>query len=296
MHFSRVALIGRYQDSGMDAPLRELAKVIEQAGIQVIIEKDTAYNTHIKEYHTGSLEQIGELADLAIVMGGDGTMLAAARSLCRYAVPLLGINHGRLGFITDIPIHQAVQAVEAVLEGKFTIEKRTLLEGSIIRDKKVLTSDLALNDIVLGRSERSGMIEVSVEYDGSHMYSQRSDGLIVSTPTGSTAYALSANGPIIHPAVDAFLLVPIAPQTLSYRPIAVPSSGTLTLTLTDTSRAGGRASVHFDMQTWTDLQTGDKIMITKASHKVQFLHPVGYSYFSTLRKKLSWNVMPSSID
>lgn len=292
MHFSIVALIGRYQDSGMDAPLRELASVLTQANIKVIIEKDTAKNTGVREYHTGSLEQIGQIADLAIVMGGDGTMLGAARALCKYAIPLLGINHGRLGFITDIPVHDSINAVKAVLEGKFTIEKRTLLEGSVIRDRKILTTDLALNDIVLNRSGRGGMIEISVDYDGAYMYSQRTDGLIVSTPTGSTAYALSANGPIIHPMVDAFLLVPVAPQTLSHRPIAVPSSGTLTLTLSNVSRAGSGASVHFDMQTWSDLQEGDKIMIKKASHKVQFLHPVGYSYFSTLRKKLHWNIMP----
>lgn len=292
MHFSIVALIGRYQDSGMDTPLRELAKVLEQAGIKVIIEKETARNTGVHEYHTGSLDQIGELADLAIVMGGDGTMLAAARGLCQYSVPLLGINHGRLGFITDIPVHDSIQAVKAVLDGRFTTEKRTLLEGSIIRDKKVLATDLALNDIVLNRSGRGGMIEIAVEYDGVHMYNQRADGLIVSTPTGSTAYSLSANGPILHPAVEAFLLVPVAPQTLSYRPIAIPASGMLTLTLSDISRTGTGASVHFDMQTWSDLQTGDKIMIKKASHKVQFLHPVGYSYFSTLRKKLHWNIMP----
>ncbi|NOL49561.1 NAD kinase [Pelistega europaea] len=292
MHFSIVALIGRYQDSGMDTPLRELAKVLEQAGIKVIVEKETARNTGVHEYHTGSLDQIGELADLAIVMGGDGTMLAAARGLCQYGVPLLGINHGRLGFITDIPVHDSIQAVKAVLDGRFTTEKRALLEGSIIRDKKVLATDLALNDIVLNRSGRGGMIEISVDYDGVHMYNQRADGLIVSTPTGSTAYSLSANGPIIHPMVEAFLLVPVAPQTLSYRPIAVPTSGTLTLTLSDASRAGSGASVHFDMQTWSDLQMGDKIMIKKASHQVQFLHPVGYSYFSTLRKKLHWNIMP----
>lgn len=292
MHFSIVALIGRYQDSGMDTPLRELAKVLEQANIKVIIEKETAKNTAINEYHTCSIEQIGQLADLAIVMGGDGTMLGAARSLSPYGVPLLGINHGRLGFITDIPVHNSIEAVKAVLEGRFTVEKRMLLEGSVIRNRKVLTTALALNDIVLNRSGRDGMIEISVDYDGSHMYSQRADGLIVSTPTGSTAYALSADGPILHPTVDAFLLVPVAPQTLSHRPIVIPSSGTLTLTASDLSRSNGKASVHFDMQTWSDLQVGDKIMIKKATHQAQFLHPVGYSYFSTLRKKLHWNIMP----
>lgn len=293
MHFSTVALIGRFHDSGMDIPLRELAAVLEQADISVLIEKETAHYTGVQEYPTASLEQIGVLADLAIVMGGDGTMLGAARALSAFSVPLLGINHGRLGFITDIPVHDSIRAVQSILEGRFTTEKRSLLEGSIIRNKKILTTDLALNDIFLSRAGRGGMIEISVDYDGVYMYSQRADGLIVSTPTGSTAYSLSANGPILHTAVDAFLVVPVAPQTLSHRPIVLPSNGVLTLTLSDISRSGAGANVHFDMQTWSDLHEGDKIMVKKASHYAQFLHPVGYSYFSTLRKKLNWNIMPN---
>lgn len=296
MHFSTVALFGRYQDSGMDGPLRDLAKVLEQAKVNVLIEQATADNTGVHEYQTATVDVIGEVADLAIVMGGDGTMLGVARTLAKYSVPLIGINHGRLGFITDIPVDQSIQAVQSVLEGKYESEYRTILEGSIVRDGKVLTSALALNDVVLNRAGRGGMIEISVDYNDEHMYSQRADGLIVATPTGSTAYALSANGPILHPTVNAFLLVPVAPQTLSNRPIAVPSSGTLTLTLSEISRAGTGANVHFDMQTWSDLQEGDQIVVRKASHQIKFLHPIGYSYFSTLRKKLHWNIMPEVSD
>lgn len=296
MHFSTVALFGRYQDSGMDAPLRELAQVLEKADIKVLIEEGTADNTGVREYTTASIEEIGDQADLAIVMGGDGTMLGVARTLAKHSIPLLGINHGRLGFITDIPVDRSIEAVKSVLEGKYESELRSLLEGSVVRDGKVLTSALALNDVVLNRAGRGGMIEISVAFNGEHMYSQRADGLIVSTPTGSTAYALSANGPILHPTVNAFLLVPVAPQTLSYRPIAVPSSGVLTLTLSEISRAGTGANVHFDMQTWSDLQEGDQIIVQKASHQIKFLHPIGYSYFSTLRKKLHWNIMPEVSD
>ncbi|MDO5678779.1 MAG: NAD kinase [Pelistega sp.] len=296
MHFSTVALFGRYQDSGMDGPLRELAKVLEQAHVNVLIEQATADNTQVHEYPTASVEEIGQTADLAIVMGGDGTMLGVARTLARYNVPLVGINHGRLGFITDIPVDRSIDAVKSVLEGKYESECRTLLEGSIIRDGKVLTSALALNDVVLNRAGRGGMIEISVDYNNEHMYKQRADGLIVSTPTGSTAYSLSANGPILHPTVNAFLLVPVAPQTLSNRPIAVPSDGVLTLTLSEISRAGTGANVHFDMQTWSDLQEGDQIVVKKASHQIEFLHPIGYSFFSTLRQKLHWNIMPEVTD
>lgn len=294
MHFSTVALIGRYQDSGLDTPLRELAAVLGNANRKVLIEEETAVNTGVNEFPTASLDEIGSQADLAIVMGGDGTMLGVAREMAKYEIPLIGINHGRLGFITDIPIQNAQAAIQAVLDGQFTIESRSLLEGSVVRDGQTLTTALALNDVVLNRSGRSGMIEISVELDDEFMYKQRADGLIVATPTGSTAYSLSANGPILHPSVNAFLLVPVAPQTLSNRPIAIPNTGTLKLTLTEIGRAETGASVHFDMQTWSNLQLGDQIIVKKAQHQTRFLHPKGLSFFSTLRKKLHWNIMPSS--
>jgi NAD+ kinase len=153
-------------------------------------------------------------------------------------------------------------------------------------------SGLALNDVVLNRAGRGGMIEVRVEFDGAFMYSQRADGLIVATPTGSTAYSLSANGPILHPNLDAILLVPVAPQTLSNRPIALPDTGTLRLTIMAMGRMESGASVHFDMQTWSECQPGDCIEVRRAPHNVRFIHPTGYSFFSTLRRKLDWNRMP----
>lgn len=292
MYFSTVALIGRHHDPHMDVPLREVAALLTQQQVKVIIEKETAQYTGVKDYHTGSYEQIGQLAELAIVLGGDGTMLGAARNLAPYGVHLLGINHGRLGFITDVPVQDSAKAIQHVLDGRFSVEKRALLEATIIRNKKVLCKGLALNDVVLSRCGRGGMIEVSAAYDGSHMYTQRSDGLIVATPTGATAYALSANGPLLHPTADAIVVVPIAPQTLSHRPIVLPSKGQLTLTLSDLSRTEGAAVVHFDMQLWSDVQEGDKITVRKAEHHAKFVHPAGYSYFSTLRKKLHWHMMP----
>jgi NAD+ kinase len=157
-------------------------------------------------------------------------------------------------------------------------------------------SGMALNDVVINRAGRGGMIELRVELDGSFMYSQRSDGLIVATPTGSTAYSLSASGPILHPKLDALLLVPVAPQTLSNRPIVIPDSGTLGITITALGRVESGASVHFDMQTWSDCQPGDRIDVRRAQHTATFLHPTGYSFFSTLRRKLHWNRMPQPSD
>ncbi len=296
MHFPTVALIGRYQDTGLDAPLRALAHMLTQAGRSVLIESDTASNTGISEYPVATLQEIGKRASLAVVMGGDGTVLGAARYLAPFGVPLVGINHGRLGFITDVPLQDAHSAIARVIEGNYQTEERMLLQGGVWRGDQLMYSASALNDVVLNRAGRGGMIEVRVELDGAFMYTQRADGLIIATPTGSTAYALSANGPILHPGINAMVLVPVAPQTLSNRPIVIPDTGVLNMTLTAMGRVEVGASVHFDMQTWSDLQPGDRITVQRAPHTIRFVHPEGYSFFSTLRRKLHWNLMPQATD
>ncbi|KOF55025.1 MULTISPECIES: NAD kinase [unclassified Achromobacter] len=296
MHFPTVALIGRYQDTGLDAPLRALALALTGAGRKVLVDADTARNTGVTEYPVATLEEIGRQATLAVVMGGDGTVLGAARHLAPYGVPLVGINHGRLGFITDIPLQDAHEALARVFEGKFQTEERMLLEGSVWRGEQQMYSASALNDVVLNRAGRGGMIEVRVELDDAYMYTQRADGLIIATPTGSTAYALSANGPLLHPGLNAMVLVPVAPQTLSNRPIVIPDSGVLNMTLTAMGRVESGASVHFDMQTWSDLQPGDRIVVRRAPYTIRFVHPEGYSFFATLRRKLHWNLMPQASD
>ena len=293
MHFKSIAIIGRYHDSGLDVPIRALAHSLHQAGCEVMVEAITARHAGLSHWRTCSYEEIGTQADLAVIMGGDGTMIGAARQLAHTPVPLIGINHGRLGFITDIPLNNAHEAVRSVIDGQYTVERRSLLEGRIVRDEQTLYADIALNDIVINRAGRGGMIELSVELDGIFMHRQRADGVIISTPTGSTAYALAANGPILYPTLDALLLVPIAPQTLSNRPVVVPDSSTLSLTITTLGRAQSGANVHFDMQVLSDCQPGDRIEIRRSEHTVQFIHPTGYSFFSTLRQKLGWNRMPS---
>ena len=293
MHFSTVALIGRYQDAALHGQLRAFAARLVAARREVLIEQMTAQHTGVTEYPSATFEEIGARANLAIVMGGDGTMLGAARHLAPYDIPVVGINHGRLGFITDVPMEDAEQVLQQLLEGNYESEPRMLLEGSVWRGDQKLFSATALNDVVLSRAGRGGMIEVRVAVDGTYMYTQRADGLIVATPTGSTAYALSAAGPIIHPEVNAILLVPVAPQTLSNRPILIPDRGNLSITLTTMSRVEAGASVHFDMQTWSDLLPGDVIQVKRAPHTIRFLHPAGYSFFATLRRKLDWNRMPS---
>lgn len=294
MHFATIALIGRYHDSKLAGHLRALANLLKQANRQVLIEAQTAEHTGLTEFPIAAYQQIGEQADLAIVMGGDGTMLGAARHLAPWSVPLAGINHGRLGFITDIPLEDAEIALGDLLEGRFATEDRMLLAGEVTRGEDRLFSATALNDVVLNRAGRGGMIEVRIEIDGVYMYTLRADGLIIATPTGSTAYALAASGPILHPAIQAMMLVPVAPQTLSNRPIVLPDSGTLDLTVIGMSRIEAGGSVHFDMQTWSDIQPGDRVKVYRAAQSAKFLHPTGYSFFSTLRKKLDWNRLPAT--
>ena len=294
MHFDTVALFGRYQDTGLEAPLRALARVLGDAGCTVIVETETAANTGLTDFDVATIEEIGRRAKLAIVIGGDGTVLGTARHLAPFDVPLLGINHGRLGFITDIALEQARQAITDILAGRYSSEPRMLLEGSVWRGNQKMYGALAMNDVVLNRAGRGGMIELRVELDGIFMYSLRADGLIIATPTGSTAYALSASGPLVHPAMAAMVLVPVAPQTLSNRPIVLPDSGELQLTLTASGRVEIGSSVHFDMQTWSDLMPGDTVRVRRSPHTIRLLHPEGYSFFSTLRHKLNWNQMPTA--
>ncbi|TAM90424.1 MAG: NAD kinase [Candidimonas sp.] len=296
MHFKTVAFVGRYEDHGLDAPLRALAAHLRDAGCEVLVEADTARNTGITEYSVCGYDEIGARADLAVIMGGDGTMLGAGRRLAGSRVPLIGINHGRLGFITDIPLQNAIEALTSVINGNFEADDRLMLQARVVRGGHTLFSGMAMNDVVINRAGRGGMIELRVELDGVFMYSQRADGLIVATPTGSTAYSLSANGPILYPSLKAIILVTVAAQTLSNRPIVIPETGTLGITVTALGRVESGASVHFDMQAWSECQPGDRIDVRCAPHTVRFIHPTGYSFFSTLRRKLHWNHMPRPSD
>jgi len=300
-----VAIVGKYQAEGIASSLLEIARIVGAAGHRVVVDRETAHLCALKDYPALSNEEIGQQASAAIVVGGDGTMLGIARQLAPYNVPLIGINQGRLGFMTDIPLDAMVDVLNEMLAGRYEVEERTLLAGSVHRarldddgsdessdDPDQVFNALALNDIVVSRGAVSGMVELMVEVDGRFMYSQRSDGLIVSTPTGSTAYALSANGPIMHPGLRGFLMVPIAPHSLSNRPIALPDSCRIDITVT-----GGRdVSANFDMQSFTALRLGDRISIERAPMTIRFLHPVGYSYFATLRQKLHWNEPPVPLD
>jgi len=284
-----IALVVRQNTAGIEEPVERILAFLQDAGYRVVLEADTAAHLGMPGIEAMGVNEIGEQAYLVIVMGGDGTMLGIARQLAKYEVSLIGINLGRLGFITDIPVERMLPALGEILQGKATAEKRSLLEGRVMRDGQMMFCGMAVNDVVVARGSGAGMAELRVTVDGQFMYNQRSDGLIVSTPTGSTAYALSAGGPLLHPSLQGIVLVPIAPHALSNRPIAVPDTSEIVVTIV----SGRDISVNFDMQTFASLQHGDEIVISRSPNTITFLHPEGWSYYNTLREKLHWHEYPS---
>ena len=290
--FRHVALFGRYHaTAGTVSPessrrlLDDMAQFLARKGCDVVVEKDTAIHTGLSHYPMLDIAQIGQQCDLGLVVGGDGTMLGIGRRIAQYGLPLIGINQGRLGFITDIPIGQYQDALTPMLQGQYQIDDRSLLHAQVMRDQHCVFDALAMNDVVVNRGGTSGMVELRVEVDGRFVANQRADGLIISTPTGSTAYSLSAGGPLMHPSIGGWVMAPIAPHTLSNRPIVLPESCEISLELV----SGRYASANFDMQSLAELLIGDRITVRRSQHQVRFLHPEGWNYFDTLRKKMHWN-------
>jgi NAD+ kinase len=290
--FRQVGLFGKYQATAAPAlaastraALEDIAEFLAAQGCEVVVERDTATNAGLAGYPTADVATIGTQCDLGLVVGGDGTMLGIGRQLARHGVPLIGINQGRLGFITDIPLDQFRTVLPPMLAGQYDEDHRTLMHANVVRDGQAVFDALAMNDVVVNRGATSGMLELNLEVDGHFVANQRADGLIVASPTGSSAYALSAGGPLLHPDLPGYVLVPIAPHTLSNRPIVLPDAVEISIELV----SGRDASANFDMQSLASLLHGDRITVRRSQHKVRFLHPKGWTYFDTLRKKLHWN-------
>ncbi len=282
--FRHAALIGRYHAGGTRDELLAVGRLLERHGLQVSIEADTATHTGLTAWPALGVAELGAQCDVGVVVGGDGTMLGIARQLAPHGTPLVGINQGRLGFITDIPWREVESALPPVLDGEYIEETRAMLEGVVWREGAVLFEAVAVNDVIVSRGATAGMVELRIELDDDFVCNVRADGLIVSSPTGSTAYALSAGGPIVHPGIAAWTLVPIAPHDLSNRPIVVPDSGEVAVQIV----AARDASVNFDMQALSSLAHGDRIVIRRSRHRLRFLHPRSWSYYATLRGKLRW--------
>lgn len=283
--FRHAALVGKYHAQGIRGVLDEIARFLIRQGLEVSLERETALNTGLIGYGSKTPAELGLNCDLAVVVGGDGTMLGIARQLARFGIPLVGINQGRLGFITDVPIGHFAEALAPMVAGDFEEERRTMLEGGVWRDGEVIFEGFAMNDVVVSRGGTASMVELKIDIGDEFVANLRADGLIIGSPTGSTAYALSAGGPILHPGIAGWVLVPIAPHDLSNRPIVLPDSREISIEVV----AGRDASVNFDMQSLASLLHGDRVSVRRSAHQVCFLHPLGWSYYATLRRKLHWN-------
>jgi len=288
--FRHAALVGKYQARGIRAVLEDVASILVRAGLEVSLEMETALNTGITDYGSLSLKQIGKQCDVAVVVGGDGTMLAIARELSRFDIPLIGINQGRLGFITDIQHKDMVTALPQILTGHYEEEHRAMLEGAVLRPNReggmeTIYEGIAINEVVVSRGATASMVELRAEVDGQFVANYRADGLIVASPTGSSAYALSAGGPLLHPGLACWVMVPVASHHLSNRPTVIPDTGIISIEIV----AAKDASMNFDMQSLASLLHGDRITVRRSAHRVRFLHPKGWNYYATLRRKLRWN-------
>ncbi len=282
--FRHAAIVGKYQARGIRPLLEDIAHFLMERGLEVSFERDTAAATGVSDFEALAPEEMGQRCDLAVVVGGDGTMLGIARELSRWNLPLVGINQGRLGFITDIPLGQYKESLAPMLAGDYEEEQRAMLEGEVWRDGERIFEGLSLNDVVVSRGATASMVELSVDVDDEFVANIRADGLIVGTPTGSTAYALSAGGPILHPGIAGWVVVPIASHTLSNRPIVLPDRGEVRIGIV----AGRDVSANFDMHSLASLLHGDQVRVRRSAFKVRFLHPRGWSYYATLRRKLRW--------
>ena len=288
--FERVAVIAKPQGA-ISRYVQDLTDLIARTGCTPLLDENAA--AHMPEncpFEHGSLEEIITRCDVAVAIGGDGTMLGAARATAGHNVPVIGINAGRLGFITDIVLEDMHRLLPPMLLGEYDADKRSILQGSVLRDGKLLFEGLAVNDIGISHGRALGMVEYTVFVDGLQMSVQRADGVLVSTATGSTAYAMAAGGPIMHPSVSSMLLVPIAPHTLSNRPIVLGSHTVIDIEVNETRSA----VASFDAQVLIDVQAGDVLRVKVSDHRFTMLHPIGYNHFDLLRRKLKWNYLPQA--
>jgi NAD+ kinase len=283
-----VALIGKYQGihlKSLQKTILDIIDFLERLDKKLYIETDTAKALGNKNRPTIDIAQMGGICDVAIVVGGDGTMLSASRQLGPQKVPLIGINQGRLGFITDIPLSAYQETLFTMLDGAYTYDTRSLIQAQVVRSSSTIYNALAVNDVVVSRGNTASMIELCLEIDGHFVANQRGDGMIVATPTGSTAYALSAGGPVLYPSVPGWVLTPVSPHTFSNRPIVLSDPSEVVIEVV----SGNASTVNFDMVYFGHLEMGDRIVITKSEHKVCFLHPKHWNFFDILRAKLHWN-------
>lgn len=283
--FNKIGLIGKYGDTDVADTLIHLSQYLQEQGCEVVLEDKTAAMLSSNTLPVASQDEIGQQCDLAITVGGDGSLLNAARNLINYNIPILGVNLGRLGFLVDISPDEMNERMDEILGGKYEEEHRILLNASIQHKDGTTSQSDAFNDVVIHKWEAARMIETETYINGKFLNFMRSDGLIVSTPTGSTAYALSGGGPILEPDMDAMVLVPICPHTMSYRPIVIDGDSKIEITV---KKGTTKAQVSCDGQINLGLVSGDKILIRKKDKVVRLIHPCKHNHYEILRAKLHW--------
>ena len=288
--FQTVGLIGRQAGAGLIDSLGAVIGCLLRHGVSVLLEDRTAQlgpfpgGVAQDELATASRAVLGQRCDLIVVVGGDGSLLGVARDLAHTRKPVLGVNRGGLGFLADIAPKRIPEQLGAVLAGEYRVEDHFLLAASVQRDGSELMRSPALNDVVVHPGSMARMMEFSLAVNGDFVYDQRSDGLIVASPTGSTAYALSAGGPIMHPSLDAIVIVPMYPHTLTSRPLVVRGDSAIEVTLGSV----GQAQVSCDSQVNFKLQSGDQVRIEKYAAPLRLVYAYGHSFYESCRSKLDW--------
>lgn len=298
--FKRIGLMGRAGKASVITTIEQIISQIYQLDLEPVLDDVTAKlpditkrptiaGKSLTDIATVERDHLGEVCDLVIVVGGDGSILHAGRVLAKHDVPVLGVNRGRLGFLADVNPDEVYQKLSQILCGEYKIDKRFLLSMQIKNEyNQVIHEAMALNDIVLHAGKSVHMIDFEMSIDGHYVYRQHSDGLIIATPTGSTAYALSAGGPIVYPNIDTIALVPMHPHTLSSRPIVVGGHSEISIQIHDDNRT--QPMISADGQTGIPIEKNHSLHIAKHPHKLMLIHPPGYDFYAACRTKLGWNV------
>lgn len=290
-HFKTVGIITKRSDERLVHILVSLIDHLLGHGCRVLLDDSARqWLEDDRGCEPVPLDTLGREADLAVVIGGDGTFLAAGRAMVDHQVPLLGINIGRLGFLVDVSPHEMISRMNEILAGEYDEDHRSLLATRVITNGAEPVERLSLNDMVLHIRDVVRMIEFETRIDGRHVNTQRADGLVVATPTGSTAYALSGGGPILAPSLDALVLVPVCPHGLSNRPLVVHGDSEVEIRVCDHDRSRGQAA--FDGQDNTALGPGDRLIVRRKKTRLRLIHPTGYDYLQILRAKLGWGEQP----
>ena len=284
--FKTIGIISKFSDLSIGGTITTLINFLFERNLEVILDESAAKTLPPSELDTVGLEQLGQRCDLAIVVGGDGTILHSVRALADHNIPLVGINLGRLGFLADISPDQMMDKLDEILAGQYHCEERFLLVSQVERDGQIINEGYAFNDVVIHKWNSVRMIEFDTYVDGQLVNRQRSDGMIVSTPTGSTAYALSGGGPILHPSMNAIILVPVCPHTLNNRPLVIDGDCQVELLVKPGSQPHVRITL--DGQDNFEIHDDDRILIRKKNKPIHLIHPAGHDHYQLLRAKMGW--------